>query len=376
MSEGLPFDTRWTSEGEVVLVFRTPLTYDQVEKIWKDLSALFRNRSFSSLVLDLEAATKIDSAGVALLRAVQRNCNQRDIGLEFVSVPASTQHFLDLIQQHPPKEKTKPSLSPRILINRIGFFVLRIKDELAGFARFTSEVVATAARSLFHIRGFRWGEMLYYLQLSGANAMTIIFLVGFLLGLVLAFQAAIQLRQFGANIYVADLVSLALTRELAPVFAAMTMAGRSGSAYAAEIGTMKVGEELDALTVMGFNLNEYIVLPKVVALMISAPLLTMWCNLAGVLGGITVGILSLDLTAYGFMAEIYTVLTVRDIATGLIKAEFFAILIALIGCYRGFQTGKGADSVGRQTTSAVVSGLFLIIFTDAVFTVFFNAIGW
>ena len=218
--------------------------------------------------------------------------------------------------------------------------------------------------------------MFYYFQLSGANAMSIVFLVSFLLGLVMSYQAAIQLRQFGANIFVADLVSLALARELAPVFTAIILAGRSGSAFAAEIGTMKVGEELDALAVMGFNLTEFITVPKVFALMLCAPLLTMWSNFAGILGGIVVGSISLDLTAYSFLHEIYGVLEISDLASGLIKAEFFAILISLIGCFRGFETEMSADSVGRQTTSAVVSGLFLIIFADAIFTVIFHEIGW
>ena len=199
--------------------------------------------------------------------------------------------------------------------------------------------------------------------------MTILFLITFLLGIVMAFQAAIQLKQFGANIYVADLVGLALARELAPVFTAMLLAGRSGSFFAAEIGTMKVGEELDALTVMGFDLTEFITLPKVLALMIAAPLLSMWANFAGILGAIGVSRISLDLTPYAFLHEVYIALTFGDIAGGLLKSEVFAILIALVGCFRGFQTDMGADSVGRQTTAAVVSGLFLVIFADAIMTV-------
>ncbi|MGP8090338.1 MAG: MlaE family ABC transporter permease, partial [Syntrophobacteraceae bacterium] len=142
------------------------------------------------------------------------------------------------------------------------------------------------------------------------------------------------------------------------------------------IGTMKVGEELDALAVMGFDLTEFIALPKVVALMIAAPLLTMWANFAGLAGGIAVSSVSLDLTPYGFMNEVYAAITFGDIAGGLVKAEVFAILIALVSCFRGFQTGMGADSVGRQATAAVVSGLFLIIFSDAILTVIFYALGW
>ncbi|MFZ2448415.1 MAG: MlaE family lipid ABC transporter permease subunit [Syntrophobacteraceae bacterium] len=376
MTGTLPFEAEMSSEGKFVLAFKTPLTYEHAAAIWQDLSDFLREKHPLSIVCDLAGSTRIDSAGVALLRSIQRVCERRGTGLRFESIPPSARHFLAYIEKQEPPKQHRPPLTPRFLISKIGRLVLGFYDEITGFGRFCADFAATAAGCLYRFRRFRWGEMFYYLQLSGANAMSILFLVSFLLGVVMAFQAAVQLRQFGANIFVADLLSLSLARELAPIFTAIILAGRSASAYAAEIGTMKVGEELDALAVMGFNLTEFITVPKVFALMIASPLLTMWSNFAGIIGGIVVGIATLDLTAYGFMAEIYTVLTVHDLLTGLIKAEFFAILIALIGCFRGFETGKGADSVGRQTTSAVVSGLFLIIFADAIFTIVFYELGW
>jgi phospholipid/cholesterol/gamma-HCH transport system permease protein len=206
--------------------------------------------------------------------------------------------------------------------------------------------------------------------------MPIVFLLSFLVGMVMAFQAAVQLRQFGANIYVADLLSLAMTRELGPVFTAVILAGRSGSAFAAEIGTMKVNEEVDALTVMGFDITSFLVLPKILALAICGPLLTILANASGILGGVVVGVLSLDLTAASFLEETYQILSLRDILSGLIKSVVFALLVALIGCLRGLQVDKGADSVGRQTTSAVVSGILLIILADAVFTILFHVFSW
>jgi phospholipid/cholesterol/gamma-HCH transport system permease protein len=192
----------------------------------------------------------------------------------------------------------------------------------------------------------------------------------------MAFQAAVQLRQFGANIYVADLISISISRELGPVFTAIILAGRSGSAYAAEIGTMKVNEEVDALTVMGIGVVEFLVLPKVIALAVAGPLLTIFANASAVLGSVLVGIMSLDLTAAAFMNQDQSALALRDVTTGLVKSVVFAVLVALIGCFRGFQTEKGAQGVGRQTTSAVVSGIFLIIAADAMFTVLFYALSW
>ncbi|MBZ4659598.1 MAG: uncharacterized protein JG766_1521, partial [Desulfacinum sp.] len=197
-----------------------------------------------------------------------------------------------------------------------------------------------------------------------------------LMGLIMAFQAAVQLRQFGANIFVADLVSLALTRELGPLMTAIILAGRSAAAFAAEIGTMKVNEEVDALTVMGFNVTEFLIMPKVAALAVSGPLLTIFANASGIVGGIVVGVLSLDLTPASFITEVWQILTVGDVAGGLVKSFAFALVVALVGCFRGLQTERTADSVGRMTTSAVVTSIFLIILTDAVFTVLFHVFSW
>ncbi len=376
MEGGLPFEVRLTSEGEYILAFNSPLTYDNAGAVWEGLNSLIREDHPSSLVIDLGATPRIDSAGIALLRSIERMCERLGLNLRIESMPPSAGHFLTLIEKKEPPPPEKPHITTSRVITKLGFLALHAWDEVVGFYRFCREFIALSARDLYHTRRFRWNEMLYYLELTGANAMSIVFLLSFLLGMVMAFQAAVQLRQFGANIYVADLLSLALTRELAPVFTAIIIAGRSGSAFAAEIGTMKVNEELDALEVMGFNLAEFITMPKVIALMIAGPLLTMWANFSGIMGGMVVGILTLDLTSYGFMSEIFSVLSVKDIMTGLIKSEIFAMLVGLIGCFRGFETGTGADSVGRQTTSAVVSGIFAIIFADAIFTVIFHSIGW
>lgn len=375
MSGGFPFETGKSAEGELLVSFKSPLTYDNAAEIWQSLSGLVVRKENSSLVFNLSGVSKVDSAGAALVRLTQRLCDRRGVRFRIESIEPGIKHFLDYLDRETPQQGQPPP-PPGSVITRLGAFLIEQAAEFRDFVGFCGSFLAVARASIRHLGRFRWKETLYYLQSAGPNAMTILFLIGFLLGLVMSFQAAIQLRQFGANIYVADLVSLALTRELAPVFTAILLAGRSGSAFAAEIGTMKVGEELDALAVMGFDLTEFIALPKVVALMIAAPLLTMWANFAGLAGGIAVSSVSLDLTPYGFMNEVYAAITFGDIAGGLVKAEVFAILIALVSCFRGFQTGMGADSVGRQATAAVVSGLFLIIFSDAILTVIFYALGW
>ncbi|MDR3569840.1 MAG: MlaE family lipid ABC transporter permease subunit [Syntrophobacteraceae bacterium] len=375
MERGSPFETGTSSEGELLVSFKAPITFENAAEIWEGANNLIAQNSNGSFVLDLSRVTRMDSAGVAFLRLFQRLCRRRGVRFRIQSAPPSIERFLDFFERDEPAQgpPSPPKGSP---VARLGAFLVGRAAELQEFADFCRSFFSVAARALRRPGRFRWRESLYYLQLAGADAMTILFLITLLLGVVMAFQAAIQLKQFGANIFVADLVSLALARELAPVFTAMLLAGRSSSFFAAEIGSMKVGEELDALAVMGFNLTEFITLPKVLALMIVAPLLTMWANFAGIIGAIGVCGVSLDITPYAFLHEVFTAVTFGDIAGGLLKAEVFATLIALVGCFRGFQTTMGADSVGRQTTAAVVSGLFLIIFSDAILTVLFYLLGW
>jgi phospholipid/cholesterol/gamma-HCH transport system permease protein len=194
-------------------------------------------------------------------------------------------------------------------------------------------------------------------------------LISFLLGLIMAFMSSVQLQQFGANIYVASLVGLAMVRELGPIMTAIIVAGRSGSAFAAEIGTMKISDEVDALFTMGFDPTRFLVIPKIVASVIVVPLLTLFSDLFAILGGLVVGVSMLDLTTNAYMAQTLKTLTLFDVFWGFLKAAVFALLIAGIGCLRGFQVKGGAAAVGQATTSAVVSSIFLIILADAVFAV-------
>jgi phospholipid/cholesterol/gamma-HCH transport system permease protein len=203
----------------------------------------------------------------------------------------------------------------------------------------------------------------------GVDALPIVGLISFLLGLIMAFMSAVQLQQFGANIYVASLVSLAMVRELGPIMTAIIVAGRSGSAFAAEIGTMKISDEVDALFTMGFEPTRFLVVPKVIASVITVPILVLFSDLFAIFGGLVVGVFMLDLTTNAYIAQTLKTLTVFDVFWGFLKAAVFALLIAGIGCLRGFQVRGGAAEVGKATTSAVVSSIFLIILADAVFAV-------
>lgn len=367
-------ETTQTPDGDSILIFHDALDFEHAQEAWEQTSRFLNLYTPKKLIVDLRALDFIDSAGVATLRLLGHTCSRRGIEVEYQSAPQSAQYLLGFVKS---KGLQAPTVTARPdFITRIGQAALEGARNSRSLVQFIGELVVSAFDALHRLRRFRWSDALYYTQRAGAEAMAIIFLLSFLLGLVMAFQAAVQLRQFGANIFVADLVSLALTRELSPVFTAVILAGRSGSAFAAELGTMKVNEEVDALTVMGFNITQLLVLPKVFALAVSGPLLTVWSIAAGLAGGIVVSWTSLDITPAAFMDETYLALGTRDLATGLIKSEVFAILVAVAGCFRGLQATQGADSVGRQTTSAVVSGIFLIILSDAVFTVLFHNLGW
>src|SRR6185369_17155745 len=199
-----------------------------------------------------------------------------------------------------------------------------------------------------------------------------VLLINFLIGFVMAYQSSVQLRQFGANIFVADLVGVAMTRELGPLMTAIIVCGRSGAAFAAELGTMKVSEEVDALRTLGLVPLRYLVLPRIFGLMLAAPLLALLADGIGILGGALVAVTRLDLTPAAFFGELRQAVRLTDVLSGLAKSVVFAGAIALIACQQGLATSGGAEGVGRRTTGAVVSILFALIMLDAVFTVLFG----
>jgi len=237
---------------------------------------------------------------------------------------------------------------------------------------FVGECSMVLARALAHPRSIRWRPVLHNLQTAGFDALPIVGLLSFLMGVVIAYQGADQLQRFGANIFIVDLVSLSMLRELSPLMTAIIVAGRSGSAYAAQIGTMKVTEEIDALRTIGIGPIELLVLPKMLALIIALPLLTLYADITGVLGGMIMASSKLGVSFDVFLDRIGNAVSLSSFLTGIGKAPVFAAIISLVGCFQGFQVGGSADSVGRQTTVSVVQSIFLVILADALFSVVFN----
>ncbi len=264
--------------------------------------------------------------------------------------------------------------SPPSTLERIGRHTSEAFSQGAAMLAFIGESAVALAGSIVHPARFRWRPILYNIRSAGFDALPIVGLLSFLLGVVVAYQGASQLRQYGASIYVADLVGLSMLREFAPLITAIVIAGRSGSAYAAQIGTMAVTEEIDAMRTIGIAPLELLVLPKVIALMIALPLLTVFADVLGVFGGMIMAQAQLDVGFGEFLDRFVKAVGLSAYFIGIAKAPVFAAIIAMVGCFQGFRTHGGADSVGRQTTRSVVQSIFLVIVADALFSVAFSAL--
>jgi phospholipid/cholesterol/gamma-HCH transport system permease protein len=323
--------------------------------------------------IDMHAVELVDGGAMALLVHVRTDLAQRGVQCEFVEAAPHVQDIVHLYRGdvRPVRRKRR---RPRGTLEQIGSatreFLLEIKQALA----FLGQGLVSMVGIVRDPRSANWREVFPTAERAGADAVPIVLLINFLVGLVMAFQSAPQLQRFGANIFIADLIGISMTRELGPLMTAIVVCGRSGAAFAAEIGSMKVNEEIDALRTMGFGPMRYLVLPRTAALMLTMPMLVLLANVVGILGGLCVGVFSLDLTAMAYFIQLQKAVKLWDLYSGLIKASAFGLAIAMIACQQGLATTGGAEGVGRRTTAAVVSTLFTLIVIDAIFTVFFQSI--
>jgi phospholipid/cholesterol/gamma-HCH transport system permease protein len=271
------------------------------------------------------------------------------------------------------KAPTLP-ISQHAFLTRVGLSTKAAVEEGLALLSFVGETATTFAASILHPKRIRWRSILFNVRSAGFDALPIVGLLAFLLGIVVAYQGADQLKNYGANIFVVDLVAVSMLREFAPLIAAIIIAGRSGSAYAAQIGTMTVTEEIDAMRTLGIAPIEMLVLPKLIGLMIALPLLTVFADALGLVGGMIMAREKLGVGYSEFIERLVKAIEMTTYTTGIGKAPVFAFIIVLIGCFQGFRTKGGADSVGRQTTRSVVQAVFLVIVADALFSVVFSAL--
>jgi len=241
---------------------------------------------------------------------------------------------------------------------------------------FTGELTYCIVQAVKNPRKIRWKETLYYMDMCGSDALPIVGIICFLMGLILGFQTAVQMHKYGGDIYTADLVAYSITKELGALMVAMIATGRAGSAFAAEIGTMKVSEEIDAMETMGFVPFRFLVVPKIIAMVVVIPILTIFGDIAGIFGGFIVGTTNLDIPAITYFNRTIQVLTVMSLVQGIVKSAVFAFIIGCVGCMRGFQSSCDAQGVGRSATSAVVTSIFLVVVADAFLTFLFTSMGY
>ncbi|MFQ5648532.1 MAG: MlaE family ABC transporter permease [bacterium] len=257
------------------------------------------------------------------------------------------------------------------IFGNIGRYALDLLAQLSRVAHLAGQTFYWIFVGPFKGKSWRWQSTVEQMVRIGYQSIPIVTLISFFVGLIIAMQSAYQLEQLGATIYVANLVAVSITRELAPLLTAIVIAGRSGSAITAEIGTMKVSEEIDALKTMGFNPIRFLVVPKTIAMIVMLPTLTIMADFIGISGGYMISMATLDITSVRYINQTMSALFFRDLASGLVKSFFFAIIIAKIGCYEGFNVEGGAEGVGKSTTRSVVASIFLIIAADVFFTALF-----
>ena len=331
-------------------------------------------RSFpgdGELVIDAAAVTAMDTSGAWLLHRTIRALEAHGRTVRVQGLRPEFNSLFRLVVSRAPASRPPAAAAPGVLA-KIG---RQAWDSLLGgfgLLTFLGECAVALVRALAQPRRIRWRPILYNVQTAGFEALPITGMLSFLLGIVIAYQGAEQLRRVGANIYIADLVGLSMVRELSPLITAIIVAGRSGSAYTAQIGTMKVTEEIDALRTVGVAPMDQLVLPKMLALIVALPLLTVYTDVMGVLGGMIMARAQLDVSFFTFLDRLDDAVKLKSYLIGVGKAPVFAAIIALVGCYQGFQVSGSAESVGRQTTVSVVQSIFLVILSDALFSIAFS----
>ena len=323
----------------------------------------------SELTIDVSGVTSIDSSGVALIDRILAVAG--DKGIE-ASVYGETAHVAQARKLFSPAGERKSSVDERDgLLARIGDGMHHVGQHVQDAFILCADAFYYSVTGLFHKKGMRKGEFYNQCMLLGMNSMPIVTIIGFLIGFIIALQSAAQLRQFGAGIYIADLIAISMTREMGPIMTAIVFAGRSGSSIAAEIATMVVTEETDALKTMGLSPVKYVLVPKIYAITASVPLLTVYSMVIGIIGAMLVGITYLGVGIEPFYNQVINALIIRDVITGVVKSFVFAWIIVLVAAYYGFRVKGGAEVVGRATTASVVVSIFLVIVADSILGLIF-----
>ena len=340
----------------------------------RELCSVFKEirlKSGEVLTLNMADVHLLDSAAVAALLGEYRRAEAAGVTLKLGAVSATAERALAMFRLSPLNHEPTPRAG---VLEAVGGSVFSGRDSFVNFMQLTADSVFALVGCVVHPSKIRWKALTEQAIDIGSRALGIVALITFLVGLTVAFQSAHQLRQFGAAIFVADLTAVSMVREMAPLMTAILVAGRSGASIAAEVATMKVSEEVDALTVMGIDPIDFLAVPRLLAIVLTVPLLTIMADFVGMLGGFIVGVGYLDIAWNAFLSKMIDSLVVWDLVSGLIKSVAFAFGIGLIGLFFGFRVRGGASEVGRTTTAAVVASIFYIIVADCIFSVLFYVV--
>lgn len=352
-------------DGRRVLSLAGRLDATTIRRIWSEGRAAIATSSGRPVLIDAASVDYCDGAGIALLVDWMR---QRKTGE--VQIAHLAPRFETLLRQfdiHQLGERDPPRKRVSA-VEEVGIIAAGMGQDLREQIVFIGETASALVYAMLHPGSIRWKDVWRICERVGADALPIVALISFLLGVILAFQSAIPMRRFGAEIFVADLIGLAMLRELGPLMTAILLAGRSGAAFAAEIGTMTVNQEVDALTTMGLDPVRFLVTPRIIAALLMTPLLTLFADLISLVGG-AITLQSFSIPYVTFIHEVEGIVDYSDFMAGFVKSFVFAVLIAGIGCLRGLQTRAGASAVGEAATRAVVSGIVLLVAVDGVFAV-------
>jgi phospholipid/cholesterol/gamma-HCH transport system permease protein len=351
-------------------------TIAQSARLDRELNALGQAQGVS---IDASKVTKLDSAGAWLLLRTRRALGGNDQGHAALNVPERYAALLESLDQEEKPAATRKSRIPhgfRGRLFRIGRATMHVRDQSVSMLGYLGRVTVESGEAIARPKhNLRVAAIIHQVEETGINALPIVGLLSFLIGVVIAYQGITQLHKFGAELFAIDGLGIITLREMGVLMTAIIIAGRSGSAFTAHIGTMRVNEEIDAMQTMGLNTIDTLVLPRIIGLVIALPLLTLYADIMGLIGGAVMCYFDLHTTIPAYLRELQQALTVKTLFVGLVKAPVFAFMIALVGCYEGFQVERNAASVGLLTTRSVVEGIFLVIVLDAAFSIMFSVLG-
>jgi len=337
-----------------------------------DSSTLFNSQEVE---INLENLSYLDTAGALFLDSLYENLSKKSHTVLFIASNQEITETLNLVKNKKDNTAEIKTQDEKDVISLIGKFTYKNYIGFLSFIAFLGELFATKMHYLKSIRNIRYKEIAFEINESGVKAIGIIALTSFLIGLVVAYQSAYQLKIYGANIFIVDMLGISILRELSPLITAIVIAGRSGSAFTAQIGAMKITEELDAMRTMGFSPYRFLVLPRIIALMITMPILIFISDISAIIGGMLVANLDLKITTELFIDRFNEVVAAKHFFIGILKGPFFAFLIATIGIYRGLMVKNDTQSIGFNTTKSVVESIFAVIVCDAIFSIMFTNLG-